>query len=88
MIAKIKQPGESPERSSSSLVVVVCPRAPRLPIQLWYSFHRYLAFFFFKPRTSLTTLSYSAYPKSMPTLHIFCCCRRSPLAYTEARRIR
>jgi hypothetical protein len=37
VIAKIEQPGESPERSSSSLVVVVCTHAARLPIQLSYS---------------------------------------------------
>jgi hypothetical protein len=40
MIAKIKQPGESPERSSSSLVVVVCMYAAPLPIQLLYSLQR------------------------------------------------
>jgi hypothetical protein len=45
MIAKIKQPGESPERSSSSLVDVVCLYPPRLPIQLSYSFHGNLALF-------------------------------------------
>jgi hypothetical protein len=36
MIAKIRQPVESPERSSSSLVDVVCMHATWLPIQLWY----------------------------------------------------
>src|SRR5207302_2894555 len=45
VIAKIEQPGESPERSSSSLVVVVCTYAARLPIQLSYAFHGNLAFF-------------------------------------------
>jgi hypothetical protein len=34
MIAKIEQPVESPERSSSSLVDVVCIDADGLPIQL------------------------------------------------------
>lgn len=34
MIAKFWQSGESPERSSSPLVVVVCTSAARLPIQL------------------------------------------------------
>ena len=34
MIAKLRQSGESPERSSSPLVVVVCTYAARLPIQL------------------------------------------------------
>jgi hypothetical protein len=81
VIAKIKQPGESLERSSSSLVEVVCLQAARLPIQLWYSFATNLAYFV----ASLTTRSNPSYPESMPTLHTFCCCRRSPLAYTEAR---
>jgi hypothetical protein len=48
MIAKIKQPGESPERSSSSLVDVVCLYPPRLHIQLSYSFHGNLALFSFQ----------------------------------------
>jgi hypothetical protein len=34
MIAKFRQSGESPERSSSPLVVVVCTYATVLPIQL------------------------------------------------------
>jgi hypothetical protein len=34
MIAKFWQSGESPERSSSPLVVVVCTPTARLPIQL------------------------------------------------------
>ena len=34
VIAKLRQSGESPERSSSPLVVVVCTYAARLPIQL------------------------------------------------------
>jgi hypothetical protein len=34
MIAESWQSGESPERSSSPLVVVVCTFAARLPIQL------------------------------------------------------
>jgi hypothetical protein len=34
MIAKFRQSVESPERSSSLLVVVVCMCAARLPIQL------------------------------------------------------
>jgi hypothetical protein len=45
MIAKIRQPVESPERSSSSLVDVVCIDAVPLPIQLWYSFPRNLSLF-------------------------------------------
>jgi hypothetical protein len=49
MIAKIKQPGESPERSSSSLVDVVCLYAARLPIQLWYSSPRESGSFLLKP---------------------------------------
>ncbi len=89
MIAKIEQPGESPERSSSSLVVVVCMHAAWLPIQLSYSFNGMaLALFPVKQLKSLTARSYPAYPESMRTLHTFCCCRRSPLAHTEARRIR
>jgi hypothetical protein len=88
VIAKIKQPGESPERSSSSLVVVVCMHPARLPIQLSYRFPRDLAHFPVERLTSLTTGNYPAYPEPMPSLHILCCCRRSPLAHTEARRIR
>jgi hypothetical protein len=34
MIAKFRQSGESPERSSSPLVVVVCGETAWLPIQL------------------------------------------------------
>jgi hypothetical protein len=88
MIAKIKQPGESPERSSSSLVVVVCTYAARLPIQLSYTLLRSASSFLVKRLKSLTARCYPAYPESMLTLHIFCCCCRSPLAHTEARRIR
>jgi hypothetical protein len=35
MIAKRRTARESPERSSSLLVVVVCMEAARMPIQLW-----------------------------------------------------
>ena len=87
MIAKIRQPVESPERSSSSLVDVVCIDAADLPIQLWYGFPRNLSILIRRLK-SLTTRSSPAYPESMLTLHTFCCCRRSPLAYTEARCIR
>jgi hypothetical protein len=88
VIAKIKQPGKSPERSSSSLVVVVCMYAAGLPIQLSYSVLAGISPFLVKQLTSLTTRSYPAYSESMPTLYTFCCRRRSPLAHTEARRIR
>jgi hypothetical protein len=88
MIAKIRQPVESPERSSSSLVDVVCIDAARLPIQLWYSFLEQSLSFLDQQSNCVTTHSSPAYPESMLTLHIFCCCRRSPLAHTEARRIR
>ena len=37
VIAKFRLPNESPERSSSLLVVVVCTYAPLLPIQLSYN---------------------------------------------------
>jgi len=80
MIAKFWQSGESPERSSSPLVVVVCTSAARLPIQLSMDTCALSA----GRLKSLTSHSILAYPESMPTQHIFCCCRRSPLAYTDA----
>jgi hypothetical protein len=40
VIATTKQPGESPERSSFSLVDVVCTHPARLPIQLSLSLRR------------------------------------------------
>ena len=84
MIAKIKQPGESLERSSSSLVVVVCMCPALLPIQLLMDARPF-------PMSSLRHLtagSHPAYSEFMPTQHTFCCCRRSPLACTEAREAR
>ncbi len=80
MIAKFWQSGESPERSSSSLVVVVCTSAAELPIQLSMDTCTLSA----RRLNSLTLQSLLAYPESMPTQHIFCRCRRSPLANTDA----
>jgi hypothetical protein len=80
MIAKFWQSGESPERSSSSLVVVVCTSAGRLPIQLSVETRTLPT----GRSSSLTEHSILAYPESMPMQHIFCCCRRSPLASTDA----
>jgi hypothetical protein len=85
MIAKFRQPGESPERSSSLLVVVVCMHAARLPIQLSKDANTFLM-------TGMAhTLDHTAcpaYPESMSTQPIFCCCRRSPLARTDACQTR
>jgi hypothetical protein len=88
VIATTKQPGKSPERSSFSLVDVVCTYPARLPIQLSLSLPQQPRCFPARRLKSLTARRFPAYPESMPTLHTLCCCRRSPLARTEARRIR
>ena len=80
VIASQKQSGTSPERSSSLLVDVVCPWLA----SAYTTFEGGLNAI---PQRGLllTARSAAAYPECMPTQHTFCCCRRSPLAYTDAR---
>jgi hypothetical protein len=84
VIAKFRQSGESPERSSSLLVVVVCTCAAFMPIQLSKDANTFLMIVM----AALDRTDHAAYSESMPMQHTFCCCRRSPLAHTKARPIR
>jgi hypothetical protein len=85
VIAKFRQSNESSERSSSPLVVVVCTYAAGLPIQLSVDTNTFLMTNLAYRLTAGTTPAYS---ESMPTQLTFCCCRRSPLAHTDARQTR
>jgi hypothetical protein len=84
MIAKLGSPANLLERSSSLLVVVVCTYAAFMPIQLSKDANTFLMIIL----AALDRTDYAAYSESMPTQHTFCCCRRSSLAYTEARPVR
>ena len=84
MIAKFRQPGESPERSSSPLVVVVCMYAGWLPIQLSKDNLNI-------PMGNgplLTSRRFSAYPEFMSMQLTFCCCCRFLPAPTDACQTR
>jgi hypothetical protein len=64
VIAKFRQSGESPERSSSLLVVVVCMEATRLPIQLSKDANTFLMTGLGPPLTT---------PPVRPTLNLCLC---------------
>lgn len=85
MIAKFRQSNESSERSSSPLVVVVCTYAAVLPIQLSVDPNTFLMIGLAYRLTAGTAPAYSESMLAQPT---FCCCRRSPLAHTDARQTR